>query len=110
MTEYEIQCKVAAYLDATQVLWTANAGGLRTSIGAAVKMKRSGYKKGSPDLMIFEPRGDYHGLFIEMKKPGGILGVHQKTWLERLRKKGYYTAACYSYDEAIEAITRYLKS
>ena len=31
------------------------------------KAKATGMKKGVPDLFIYEPRGEYHGLAIELK-------------------------------------------
>ncbi len=57
-----------AYPDA---LYCASAGGMRTSYLQAIKMKRTGYVKGFPDLFIYEPRGEFHGLAIEMKKEKG---------------------------------------
>ena len=117
--EYFEQVAVVEYLKTAypNVLFSATCGGMRTSIGTAKKMKISGYKKGLPDLMIFEPRGNYHGLFIEMKAPF-VKGVSQKgktsleqlEWQARLNERGYMAVICYGFEEAKKAIDGYLKS
>ena len=49
-----------------------------------------------------------------MKKPivkgqsKPVVSLSQKEWLERLNKVGYKAVVCYGFDEAIEAITKYL--
>jgi hypothetical protein len=119
--EYWEQKAVAEYLSVRypNILWTASAGGMRTSIGAAIKMKATGYKRGCPDLMIFEPietkDEKYNGLFIEMKAPKdskgkkGVLSGYQKKWLADLEARNYYGAVCYGSKEAIELIDWYLQ-
>ena len=54
-SEYVEQCHLVDWLKKQYpgVLFTASAGGMRTSIGVAKKMKRAGYSKGCPDIMIF---------------------------------------------------------
>ena len=66
----------------------ASAGGARTSMREAV-LKETGYKKGFPDVFIYEPRGGHHGLSIELKREkGGRVSASQKEWKERLRRVG----------------------
>jgi hypothetical protein len=94
-----------AYPDA---LYCASAGGMRTSYLQAVKMKRTGYVKGFPDLFIYEPRGEFHGLAIEMKKEkGGVASPEQKRWQDDLRNRGYCSYICKGKDEAIKIIDEY---
>jgi hypothetical protein len=94
-----------AYPDA---LYCASAGGMRTSYLQAVKMKRTGYVKGFPDLFIYEPRGAFYGLAIEMKKEkGGTASPEQKRWQEQLRNRGYASYICKGKDEAIKIIDEY---
>ena len=94
-----------AYPDA---LYCASAGGMRTSYLQAVKMKRTGYVKGFPDLFIYEPRGEFHGLAIEMKKEkGGTASPEQKEWQEQLRNRGYCSYICKGNEEAIKVIDEY---
>jgi hypothetical protein len=94
-----------AYPDA---LYCASAGGMRTSYLQAIKMKRTGYVKGFPDLFIYEPRGEYHGLAIEMKKEkGGTASPEQKRWQDDLRNRGYCSYICKGSEEAIKQIDEY---
>lgn len=78
-TEHQIQCTLIhwARLNARNIpelkLLHAIPNGIKTSIGVAAKAKREGMTKGVPDLHLPVPRGGYHGLWIEMKKPGGVL-------------------------------------
>ena len=92
--EYRIQCKVAGYLDSLGVLWSASSNGMKLNVKVASKLKRMGYKAGYPDLFIFEPRGQYHGLAIEVKSPKGVPTKTQKEWAKNLRERGYYAHIC----------------
>lgn len=91
-----------------KVLYCASAGGMRTSYLQAIKMKRTGYVKGFPDLFIYEPNQDYKGLAIEMKKEkGGVASPEQKWWQEQLRNRGYASYICKGSKEAIKVIDEY---
>ena len=91
-----------------EALYCASAGGMRTSYLQAIKMKRTGYVKGFPDLFIYEPRGEFHGLAIEMKKEkGGTASPEQKEWQEQLRNRGYCSYICKGNEEAIKVIDEY---
>lgn len=90
------------------VLYCASAGGMRTSYLQAIKMKRTGYVKGFPDLFIYESNQDYKGLAIEMKKEkGGVASPEQKWWQEQLRNRGYASYICRGNEEAIKVIDEY---
>lgn len=102
------QTLVVNYLAAKGYLYCASAGGVRTSIKQAVKMKATGYVAGVPDLSIYEPRGEYHGLFIEMKRTkGGNTSPAQKQWIEQLNKRGYKAVVCKGAASAINEIEKY---
>lgn len=91
-----------------EALYCASAGGMRTSYLQAIKMKRTGYVKGFPDLFIYEPRNEYNGLAIEMKKEkGGVASPEQKRWQEQLRNRGYASYICKGSEEAIKQIDEY---
>lgn len=100
---------VAMYLDTQypNVLYCASAGGLRTSLRSAVKMKKAGYKKGFPDLFIYEPRDGCNGLAIEMKRKEGIVTLEQKIWIGELQARGYQSWICRGFDEAKRVIDDY---
>ena len=75
----------------------------------AKKMKATGYKKGFPDLFIYEPRGSYHGLAIELKTQKGRLSESQAIWITRLATRGYMARICKGFDEAKNSIDQYFK-
>lgn len=71
-------------------------------------LKKMGVRKGVPDLILPVPSGHYHGLFIEMKKVGGVVSDDQLWWLEHLRANGYAIAVCYGWKKATEVLLWYL--
>ena len=110
-SEFDIQRRFTEYIDTTfpDLLWCASAGGARTSMREAVRLKQSGYKRGFPDVFIYEPRGPFHGLSIELKKPkGGRVSTHQKEWKQRLSERGFKATIAKGYDEAVTILTDYL--
>lgn len=70
--------------------------------------KRSGVKKGVPDLCLPVARGGYHGLYIEMKTAKGRLSPEQKWWLEELNGQQYRAVMCRGWKEAAEVLEGYL--
>jgi hypothetical protein len=109
-SEYVEQAQFAEWLDRNYpvLLWSASAGGMRTSIGTATKMKRMGYKRGIPDIQIFEPVGEKKGLFIELKRTqGGTVSSEQKVWLEKLNKRGYVAVVAKGFEQAKEVVKLY---
>lgn len=123
MKEAALHRHVCDYLRAQypHVLFTSEASGLRLTIGQAKQMKRLRSGNGFPDMMIFEPRGDYHGLFIELKaegtkltkKSGGWATVHlaeQSEILCDLTEKGYLAEFAVGFEEAKQIIDEYLKA
>jgi hypothetical protein len=91
------------------VLYCASAGGVRTSMKQAIKMKATGYVKGVPDLQIFEPVGNYHGLLIEIKDLKGVVSKEQKQWIKDLNDRGYYATYCKGVESTIKVIDDYFK-
>lgn len=75
----------------------------------AVNLKRQGVKAGVSDLKVPCMRGGFGGLYIEMKYGDNKLTEKQAEFLEDMQKEGYKTAVCYTADEAIEVIEKYLK-
>ena len=108
--EYAIQSAFVRYLELMypDLLYTISPAGFIMSAGMAMKMMRMGYRKGTPDLTIYEPRGEYHGLFIEFKDPKGVVSEQQRRFLDQAFDLGYATAVCYSTDEAIGVLSSYL--
>jgi hypothetical protein len=67
-------------------------GGGIQNILRGKKMQKEGASKGFPDISVLVPRGKYHGLFIELKRPGGHLAPEQANWLNMLKRQGYDTS------------------
>lgn len=84
-------------------------GGSRNKI-EAVHLKQQGVKAGVPDLCLPVARGEYHGLYIEMKVRGNKPTENQKEWIANLRNQGYKAEICYGWESAAEVITGYLES
>jgi hypothetical protein len=70
---------------------------------------KMGYRKGTPDVTILEPRGRYHGLFIEFKAPRGNTEPEQREFWAKAQKRGYAVAMCRSVNSAMETLEKYLR-
>lgn len=76
--------------------------------GVAGKLRAEGVRSGVPDLCLPVARGGAHGLYIEMKAPGGRVRPEQKWWRERLREQGYCSVVCVGAEQAVCALRSYL--
>lgn len=90
------------------LLFTSSLGGVRVSIGVAVKMKKLGYRKSWPDLSFAEARGGYFGLYIELKNLSGRLDPDQKDFLITATERGYFAQCAIGYHGAVHIIDRYM--
>lgn len=90
-----------------KLLYHCPNGGTRNKLEAA-NLKRQGVKAGVPDLFLPVPRSPKHGLFIEMKVGRNKCTDNQKKWIRKLLEQGYEVKVCYSCEEAIQIIKRYL--
>ena len=84
-----------------------NEGKRSTTTGA--RMRAAGLRAGVPDICLPAARGEYHGLYIELKAGRNTTTDNQECWLDALAKQGYYTAVCYGWQVASETITKYLE-
>ena len=91
-----------------RLLFAVPNGGKRSLI-TACNLKAEGVRAGVPDLFLLVARRGFHGLIIEMKKPGGRPSAEQKSFIPFLVREGYSVHTCYSFDEAVRVITAYLK-
>lgn len=103
---WALQCKRFGIHE--QLLFAIPNGGQRNII-TAKRMKDEGVRAGIPDLFLAVPRGRFHGLFVEMKKPqGGVVSDAQKACMEMLSSNDYCVAVCRGFIDAQEAIKGYL--
>lgn len=106
MQWWSLQCRRFGIPE--QLLFAIPNGGQRNII-TAKRMKDEGVRAGIPDLFLAVPRGKFHGLFVEMKKPqGGVVSDSQKSCMKMLSENGYCVTVCHGFIEAKTAITRYL--
>ena len=54
------------------------------------------------------PRGQYHGLYIEMKAETGRTSPEQDWWGERLLGQGYMWEVCHGWQSAVRVLEWYL--
>jgi hypothetical protein len=108
--EHDIQVALTAHIENISTpspLYSATVGGVRLAMHTAKKMKQAGYKKGIPDLLIFEPRGPYAGLAIEVKTDKGRPSPHQKEWIAALNSRGWRADICKGLDACIQVVDEY---
>jgi hypothetical protein len=76
----------------------------------AVRLKAEGVRPGVLDLFYMEARGNYHGLFIEMKRRKqsmSIVSGGQEGFIGRAKKQGYAVRVCWGAQQAKEALGWY---
>jgi hypothetical protein len=91
-----------------ELLFSIPNGGYR-KIRTGIRLKRTGLKPGVPDIFLPVVRGKYSGMFIEMKSDRGRVQENQKEWHAVLKAQGYQVEVCRGCDQAVKAITNYLK-
>jgi hypothetical protein len=94
------------------LLFAIPNGTSASSMVEAVKAKKTGRKRGVPDMFLPIPTGAYHGLFVELKRRDGKpsdLSDDQRVWLAALDAQGYQTAVAYGWEHAAAVIKTYLE-
>ena len=87
-------------------------GGYRSG-REAVGLRRQGVRAGILDLHLPVARGGYHGLMIELKRPGGKCAKpskEQSEYIEFLTCQGYCARIGNDFDECKQIILEYLNS
>jgi hypothetical protein len=108
-TEKTEHLSVARYLNYLGLLYNHSPNEGKREVQYAAQLKAMGMRKGFPDFFIYEPRGPYHGLAIELKRlKGGKLSDSQKQVLEQLAQRGYMAKVCKGFDEARKVINYYM--
>lgn len=79
------------------------------------RLKAQGVRKGQLDLNLDVARGGYFGLRIELKATAAELGrkpvvsPEQARIIAELRRDGYHAVVCEGWEEAREALLRYVR-
>lgn len=113
-TEHDEQVKLFAWARAFQeqepllrLLFAVPNGGARHPAVAA-KLKAEGVRAGVPDCILPVARGGHVSLAIELKVGRNRPTPEQRWWLDRLAEQGWRCVVCYSAEEAIAEVERYL--
>lgn len=120
--EYDLQVAVCRYLNyqyAHVLFMSDTIASVKLTAPQAIRNKQ--IQKDSfkcPDIIIFEPRGQYHGLFIELKKESpykknGELFANdhlqgQAKTMQDLIARGYLCHFAWSFEQAKSMIDSYL--
>ena len=124
MNESDLQLAVSKYiaLQYPKVLFNVDMSGVRLPIGMATKMKKMRSGRAWPDIFIAEPRGQYCGMFLELKrsekdllkKNGEIRKtkhlIEQGKMLDELTDRGYFATFAVGFDESKKLIDEYLNN
>lgn len=104
-----LQKQVIKYLELQykDKLWCGTTAFIKLNAKQAMLNKRFGYRKGYPDLLIFEPSGKYIGLAIEFKSERGRQSKEQKWWQEQLEKRGWMYVVSRDFNKTISIIDNY---
>jgi hypothetical protein len=119
--EFHVHFQICEWLrlEFPNVIFRSDLGGIRLTIGQAIQVKKLQKSPGFPDLFICEPRGQYHGLFMEIKsnfdslftKTGKMRGEkhirEQADMLADLASRGYKAVFGCGFDHSCELIRRY---
>ncbi|MFA6176338.1 MAG: VRR-NUC domain-containing protein [Phycisphaerae bacterium] len=114
MSEHQEQALVVEYLQSIYPLalfWATPNGASLSGRGRAMnKLKAEGCLPGVSDLIIFEPRGGYSAMFLEMKKQGGGSGAseNQLWFIRQIEERGAYGVVANGFVEAQVFIDDYL--
>ena len=82
----------------------------KASIPRRVALQRAGLKKGIPDIVVPVANVKYSGLYIEMKIKPNKPSPEQIILLKQLNAVGNYAVLCWSAQDAIEIINKYVSN
>ena len=110
--EQKLQTAIVKYIRLAypNTLFTATMGGVKlNSWSQRNALKATGYLKGVADLLIFESKASYKGLFLEVKTDKGKMTKEQKEFQTNAIARGYLCICCKGFDETKNIIDDYLK-
>lgn len=112
--EHKTQCACVQwfrlqFMGMAGLLFAIPNGGARDAVTGR-KLKDEGVLAGVADLMLAVARGEWHGLFIEMKTKSGSQRETQKEFQRNVEIQGYKYIICRNFDEFREQVLDYLKN
>ena len=101
-SEHALQVAVVEYMTLMvrpELYWSAIPNGGKRNISVAVKLKREGVRRGTPDLYVMLPDGKI--AWLELKVKGGSLSLEQRAFRDVCNRLGHHWAVAKSLDEVI---------
>ena len=87
---------------------TPNEG--KRSVSTGARMKREGLISGVPDIHLPVAKGNYHSLYIELKRiKHSKISKEQEEFIRLLNMYDNFAIICYGWEQAIKVIEWYLK-
>lgn len=102
---------ITNYPNLNMLMATPNQGGANSGQWGAAR-KREGMAAGFPDISLLVARDGYHGLFLELKLPNGIVSSQQSKWIDNLNAQGYLAKILYVSNplEVVDELLIYLSA
>ena len=97
-------CEFMARAVRPELHWTAIPNGGRRNLHVAVKLKREGVKRGTPDIFVMLPEGRI--AWLELKIKGGSLSIEQRAFRDVCKRLGHYWAVAKTLDEVISYLAK----
>ena len=110
MSEDKLQSAVVKYIQYKypHVKYCSSiAGAYIASKAQRSKIVRNGYVRGKNDLDIYEARGGYFALFLELKEKAYPTQA-QNEWIDAMNERGYCALITRGLDETLSVIDEYL--
>lgn len=93
-----------------QVFFSTQNGLLSNPV-TVMMAKKTGLKKGVPDLLFLCPNKKFHGMALEIKTSIGAKRTdEQREFIQNLKELGYHADFYYRHEDATEAIEKYCKN
>jgi len=121
MTEQTTHSQICQYIKAQykSAIFNTDLSGVKLPMGLAVKASKLRSSSGFPDIVIYEPRGGYFGLFIEVKADGINLVKKNGDWISphvekqhdmmaQLRERGFKAMFARGFNDAKIIIDEYM--
>jgi len=109
-SEHQEQVRLANTLRTfyPEYLWFAVPNGGQRLPKEAIRLKAEGVRAGVSDLFVSHPSGEYHGLYIEMKKAdGGVVSDKQVDFMTKASANGYKCVVACGAEQALEMFQDY---
>ena len=101
-SEHAFQVMVCDYLALAlrpELYWSAIENGGRRNLSVAVRLKRAGLKRGTPDIYVMLPEGKI--AWLELKAKGGSLSIEQRGFRDVCKRLGHHWAVAKTLDDVI---------